>query len=274
MQSRSLSLPVFLAVAGLPLTLGTFLLSSSTAFAQTIDHTGGFATHSDLTANGTTTFPGGVARLTTSVPTIQGGTFFNTAAVDITQFTNTFTFALTNLNGAGGGADGITFIIQNNAPTANGGSGGGLGYTGIANSIAIKYDIFQNLGDPSDSSTGLSQNGAAPFGGTSLYPSGINLRSGDTFRSDMNYDGSLLSVTITDLNTSISASQSYSVNLPTIVGGSTAFVGFGGGTGAGAANQDITTWKFVSTRLPEPGSLSLLAAAGMARFVRRKRRVA
>ena len=47
----------------------------------------------------------------------------------------------------------------------------------------------------------------------------------------MNYNGSTLNVTITDLDTDASASQSYSVNIPAVVGSQNAFVGFTGGNG-------------------------------------------
>ena len=65
-----------------------------------------------------------------------------------------FTFQLSNP-----AADGITFTIQNNGPTALGGDGGALGYAGIPNSVAIKFDLYNNAGE-GPNSTGLYINGA------------------------------------------------------------------------------------------------------------------
>jgi hypothetical protein len=53
-----------------------------------------------------------------------------------------------------------------------------------------------------------------------------------------------MTVTITDKVTGRSAHQSYIVNIPSVVGGSTAFVGFTGATGGLTANQDVLDWTF------------------------------
>ena len=56
------------------------------------------------------------------------------------------------------GADGFTFVIQNSdsslfgggGSSALGSTGGGLGYAGIPNSLAVEFDTWFNpvLGDP------------------------------------------------------------------------------------------------------------------------------
>ncbi|MCX7909308.1 MAG: T9SS type A sorting domain-containing protein [Ignavibacteria bacterium] len=42
------------------------------------------------------------------------------------------------------GADGIAFVIQNYIPYALGTYGGGIGYDGIPNSVAVEFDMFSN----------------------------------------------------------------------------------------------------------------------------------
>jgi hypothetical protein len=42
------------------------------------------------------------------------------------------------------GADGFAFVIQNASGLALGDGGGGIGYSGIANSLAIEFDTLQN----------------------------------------------------------------------------------------------------------------------------------
>ena len=62
------------------------------------------------------------------------------------------------------------FVVEANGPNATGSTGGGLGYgpnpttgtpAGIAKSVAIKFDFYNNAGEGTDS-TGLYINGAAP----------------------------------------------------------------------------------------------------------------
>ena len=72
----------------------------------------------------------------------QAGSAFWATPVNIQAFTTDFIFQLSNPI-----ADGITFTIQNNGPTALGQSGGGLGYAGIGKSIAIKFDLHNNAGE-------------------------------------------------------------------------------------------------------------------------------
>ena len=77
----------------------------------------------------------------------------------------------------------------------------------------------------------------------------------------MTYDGTTLKVTITDTVTQATASQSYAVNIPSLVGGNTAYVGFTGGTGGLTAVQKILNWTYTpgSTPVAQTG---LTATAG------------
>jgi len=47
----------------------------------------------------------------------------------------------------------------------------------------------------------------------------------------MTYDGTKLTMTITDTVTNATFTTSWTINIPAIVGGNTAYVGFTGGTG-------------------------------------------
>ena len=180
---------------------------------------------------------------------------FSKRRVNITQFANSFVFQIPcggpddPSDGTGNLADGLTFTLQANSPQSLGGSGGGLGYEGMAHSVAIKFDPTPNGGDPSYSSTGLFTNGQGPYGGTDLLREGINFRSQHPFRVDMEYDGRVLDVHITDLVTNTSAAQTYRLNIAQTIGSRAAFVGFTAATGLGSAAQDILKWYFTS---PEP----------------------
>ena len=75
---------------------------------------------------------------------------------------------------------------------------------------------------------------------------GINQHSGDVFLANMSYDGQKPAVTITDTVTNKSASQSYPIDIPQVVGNSTAYVGFTAGTGFYTATQEILNWTFLT----------------------------
>jgi hypothetical protein len=178
-----------------------------------------------------------------------GSAWYNTP-LNIQSFTNDFTFQIANPD-----ADGFTFTIQNTGLTALGPSGGGLGFgpdapggtPGIPKSVAIKFDIFDNVGEGTDS-TGLFTNGASPTTpAVNLTNTGINLLSGDTFSVHMVYNGTTLTMTITDGVTNASYTTSWTVNIPQIVGANNAYVGFTGGTGGQTASQKIETWTFTPT---------------------------
>jgi Legume lectin domain/Chitobiase/beta-hexosaminidase C-terminal domain len=209
--------------------------------SSTINFGSGFGSaQNSMRFNGSAALSNGLVQLTNGGSSQAGSAWFNTT-VNITQFTNDFAFQLVNPN-----ADGITFTIQNAGLSALGNTGGSLGYAGIGNSVAVKFDLYNNSGEGIDS-TGLYQNGAMPATPASdLSSSGINLHSGDKFSVHMTYNGATLSMTITDGSTGAVYNTSWSINIPQVIGSNTAYVGFTAGTGGLTATQNIQTWSFVS----------------------------
>ena len=231
-----------------------------------IDQSAGFAgSTTRLVFNGSTAVSGTRARLTASGATYQSGSVFSFRPVDVTRFNTSFQFQTTAGSAT---ADGFTFTIQGVGATALGSFGGGLGYgpdgtnskAAIGKSVAVKFDLASNAGEGSNS-TGLSLNGAAPTvaGSVNLVGSGIDLHSGDVFQVAMGYDGTRLTVIITDTQTGRSATQSYAVDI-VATAGSTAYVGFTGGTGVATATQEIVNWTFSPTAAQYPAAPSGLAA--------------
>ena len=182
--------------------------------------------------------------------TYEGTSAFWTTPVNVQAFTTNFTFQLSSAV-----ADGFTFTIQNAGQTALGGDGGSLGYGpnpnsgttgGIAKSVAVKFDIYSNNGEGTDS-TGMYINGASPTTpAVNLTSSGIVLTSGDTMSAQLVYNGTTLTLNLTDTVTNKTFSQAFTVNVPSTVGANTAYVGFTGGTGGSTAIQNIKTWTFTS----------------------------
>jgi len=219
-----------------------------------------------LDLNGSAVLNGSSVRLTTTANNLAGSTWYPTP-VSVQAFSTDFTFQQTNPAGTCI-ADGLTFAIQNVGTTALGPAGGGLGYgpdnptnpsgssnTPIANSVAIKFDLSSNAGEGSNS-TGIYANGASPTIPAVTLGGGVNLHSGDIFQVHVSYDGTTLTMTITDTaNTAQTFTTSWPINIPGTVGGNTAYVGFTGGTGGCVSNQDILTWSYspsTSTPVPSP----------------------
>ena len=221
----------------------------TTSGGPTIGFGSGFSATTGLQLNGSTAWnqTAGRMTLTNAANGTQAGSFFYATPVNVAAFTNNFSFQLTTPN-----ADGFTFTIQNTAATALGPTGGGLGYgpdntsgaPGIGKSVAVKFDLYNNGGEGVDS-TGEYTNGASP---TTPYAdmtsSGINLHSGDVMNVLMTYDGTTLAMTVTDATAGKSFSTSWAVNIPTVVGSSTAWVGFTGATGGSTATQEIISWTY------------------------------
>ncbi len=252
-----------IAVAPGPLTSSVTSASYIIQSTGTFNFSSGFAlAEGPIQFNGSTDLDDFRLQLTNGGSN-QAGTAFYATPVNIQQFTTTFTFQLSNP-----AADGITFTIQNNSPTALGESGGNLGYGGMPNSIAIKFDLYNNAGEGPDS-TGLYVNGAMPtVPAINLSSTGINLHSGDYFNTNLTYDGTNLTLTLTDAITLTTWSHVWVINIPATIGSNTAYVGFTGGTGALSSSQKLTSWTYVpGPPLPSyaagfaPGSMALNGGA-------------
>lgn len=208
----------------------------------TISYLKGF-TSTGLSLNGNAALNGTKIRLTNGQPGEYASAWFSTP-VNITSFDTQFSIQPTQAT-----ADGMTFAIQSAGSTAIGPGGAGLGYGatspggsgGIPNSIAIKFDLYNNFGEGFDS-TGLYVNGASPtIPAINLASSGVNLHSGNSFRVHVTYNGTTLVMRITDKVTQATFLTSWRINIPATLGGNTGYVGFTGGTGGAASIQDVQT---------------------------------
>jgi hypothetical protein len=243
-----------------------------------INFASGFAKASGLMIPvGWTKFNGSSIQLTdTSTSGLEAGAAWYAVPVDVTGFTTNFTLLFTNAK-----ANGMTFCIQNQPPTSSNAkslvvSGGptaignditGLGYSGstgstggqisgLLSSVAIKFDLWNGAGN----STGLYTNAADLAGAASqIGISGVTLNSGHPINVSLTYNGTTLAMTMKDTVTSGVFTHSWTINIPSTVGGNTAYVGFTGSTGWWFANQYVQSWTYAtgqsgtgSTKIPNP----------------------
>jgi hypothetical protein len=217
-----------------------------------INLSGGFSTGS-MVLNGNAVLNGTKLQITDSNPAgYEASSAWYPSPVSVANFTTDFSLQITGVEPT---ADGMAFVIQNTTTAALGPLGGGLGYGpdtpggtgGIPKSIAIKFDLYDNVGEGTDS-TGIYINGASPTTpAVDLTTTGINLHSGDVFHVHITYDGTNLVMTITDTSTNATFTQTWPINIPNTIGGTTAYVGFTGGDGGLTAIQDVLSWTMVGS---------------------------
>ncbi len=215
-----------------------------------VNYPNGFAGAADnFKFNGTAQLDGDRLRLTDGGAR-QAASVYAATPLSVAAFRTQFTL---RMPAAPLSADGFTFTIQGQGPTALGANDNGLGYAGIGKSVAVKFDLlgpnFKNDGN----TTGLYVNGEQPTnaGAIKLTDTGVDLHSGHDMLVEMTYDGAILNVTITDTVTKANNKQSYAVNIPETVGGNTAYVGFTGATGQLRSKLSVVNWTYCAAVPPK-----------------------
>ena len=178
----------------------------------------------------------------------QAGSAWAKSKIDLSQsFESTFKVYLHH---AAPGADGIAFLVQTDGPRALGGWGGGIGYRGIKHSVAVEFDTFKNSAD--QGSTDPDGNHlAVVLGGNPDVHAAIGTPSialyGKPFQARVSYDAATqnLSVYVKALRAGATEELvlQHTVDLAAAAGGSSAWIGFTGGTGTDLSKQDIYSWS-------------------------------
>jgi hypothetical protein len=75
-----------------------------------------------------------------------------------------------------------------------------------------------------------------------MTASGVKLNSGHVMHAHITYDGTNMTLLLTDTGTSQSFTKAWAVNIPAIVGSGTAYAGFTASTGGLTMTTDILNW--------------------------------
>ena len=202
----------------------------------------------------------------------QSGSAFSSTSINAADFSTFFEYRLTDPGGitdlsGQSGADGFVFVVQP-VSASIGGGGGGLGYQGISPSVGVEFDTFHNSFDPDTNHVGIDINGNVDSNsqGNTVFVS-PRFDDGNLWSAWIDYDGTTLEVRTNQTGVRpVAALLSVNIDIATIIGQATAFVGFTAGTGSAYANHDIVSWEYRDTfdpidpnpTIPAPGVLALL----------------
>jgi hypothetical protein len=178
-----------------------------------------------------------------------GGAWFAYKALLSKGFDTRFQFRISQLYGAG--ADGFAFIIHGAPSPQLGWPGGGLGYGGLANSLAIEFDTFWSDSDPNGNhisvqSMGQTANTFATNASLGWATSIPNLSDGAIHSVRINYDPGTLRVYLDNLTNPV-VTVKVDLNRKLALENGRAWVGFTAATGGAREIHDILSWSLVST---------------------------
>lgn len=228
-----------------------------------------------MTTSGNATMVGSELQLTAASGS-QGGSAFT----DLYSFGAGASFSASfefSISGNGSGADGLAFVMQNEAPNAIGSFGGGLGYETISPSIAVEFDTYSNgsaIDNSSANHVGINVNGNITS--VALADPGFTLEnSNETHFAWVNFSSGLLEVFVSEDSTQPGSSLlSYSFSdLSSDLGGE-AYFGFTAATGGLVSDHRIQNFELTVTEpapVPLPAGLPL-ALLGLGALVGLKRR--
>jgi len=265
-------------ISGAPTVLGTFAVRVNVTDGSTSDFAdftwtvqpatfsqnfATFASASGLTLNGNAAVTAGALRVAANVAN-QAGSAFLSSPITIGPNTSISSRWVFRVHGSVDGADGMTFVIQGIGANAIGAAGGGLGYDGMGQSLAIEVDNYAGATDPNANHLGILSNGSVTTHLATFTP-GWDLEDGLSHTVWVEYDGPANQLRVYAAQGNVttrpaSPVMAATVDLPALVG-SQAWFGFSGGTGGLFNNHDIESWSISlnAFALPAP---PLLTAPG------------
>jgi hypothetical protein len=172
------------------------------------------------------------------------------------QYIGAFRASFTYQDVGGGGADGAVFVIQNSSAGAEalGGAGGSLGYNLITPSVGLEFNVYSgNTNGYAFRTNGVT---GLPYNRTGA----LRLDGGNPIGVALAYNGTTLSMTLTDAVAGVSFATNFPINIPATVGANAAYVGMTGGSGSVVSTQIVSGFSFISVI---PLSMQVLAGGSI-----------
>jgi outer membrane protein OmpA-like peptidoglycan-associated protein len=212
-----------------------------------------FTSNNDVQLNGNAQKLDGRIRLVSAGESQVGSAWFITKQRVVDGFEATFSFQITNPGSNEGftpGADGLAFVLQNSS-IYEGGAGGGIGYAGIANSMAVEFDTYDNNPDgnpePNDNHISVQSQGtgvnsadqSASLGWTTKIPA---LKEGAVHTATIRYVPGRLDVYLDELTKPV-VTVSVQIDSLLELDNGTCWIGFTAATGQSWGDFDIISLK-------------------------------
>lgn len=150
-------------------------------------------------------------------------------------------------------ADGIALVFQTQGTNAVGGSGGSLGYVGIAgNKAAYQINIFGG-DNKTKGSNFVTNNSSGSYNNTRGFAGigGVDFSLGSPIQVRLTYDpiSKQIYESLTDLHNNNTYNHTYSnIDLSSVLGTSQAYIGFTGSSGGQTATQTVNDFSFQSNQ--------------------------
>jgi hypothetical protein len=244
-RARGLAFQRASGLGALAVLLASSLLAAggATAGPASIDYPD-FSSVAGLSLNGNAAQSGAALRLAANTPLQRGSVWAQTTIDTTTSFESRFRAEAHD--GSVSPADGMTFTIQSQGPTALGANGGAHGYAGspgaILPSVAVDVSLFPQIMSGQNEQFAVVQNGSllAPLA-KATSPA---LLYGKPFWVWVDYDAKAHSLQVFVSQTATKPATplvSAAVDLAATVG-SKAYAGFTAGTGGLDADFDLLGW--------------------------------
>jgi hypothetical protein len=172
------------------------------------------------------------------------------------SFSSAFSFRISDSEGIsdndGPGGDGLTFII-NASNQQVGSDGGGLGYSGMHNSVAVEFDTLDNgRFDRNDGNHVGINTGGRTRSREFLQVEG-RFNDGELWHAWIDYEGNRQKLEVRLARTPlrpVDSLLSRKVRIPRWISGSQAYLGFTAGTGDAGNRHEVLSFQFVDAYAP------------------------
>jgi YVTN family beta-propeller protein len=258
-------------ISGTPTTEGTFSVRVNVTDGITSDfedftwsvqpvtfsqNFNNFTGASGVTFNGNAAIAGAALRVAPNVAN-QAGSAYLSAAKAIGPDTSMSTRFVFRIHGTADGADGMTFVIQGAGSSAMGLAGGGLGYDGLGQSVAVEIDNFTGPGDPNANHLAILSNGSVATHLATFTP-GWDLENALSHTMWIEYDGPANTLRVYAAQGIVAQRpanpvMSANIDLPALVGNQ-AWFGFTAASGGQVNNHDVESWSLSLNAFALPGS--------------------
>lgn len=213
-----------------------------------------FSSTSGLTLNGSAVQKGNVLQLTPAENSKTGSAFTASPLNPQESFATQFGISMHDSTTFPLPADGMAFVVQSKGPQGGAGLGGSLGYGEIKPSVAVEFDIFNNIGtDPPGDHIAIMSEGDVVKHLACANPSGLSPCTatlpfglyGAPVYAWVEYDAATQHLKVfAGLTTEKPAAPLLDHQISLAPLGTASYAGFTAATGASNAVHDLLSWKF------------------------------